>query len=105
MRLLLRMRITMQGRLPSALSFYSPISIWIIAANAGLVMNTPIVTPAIVVSANPFNSPAPANINGIIATTVVKYAAMIMKNALFSLWAQPPKWPASFLSVSSVMTI
>ena len=54
------------------------------AANAGLVISTPMLTPRIVVSANPFSKPAPANHSGSIATTVVKYAAKIIKNAFFS---------------------
>ena len=43
-----------------------------IAANAGLVINTPTLTPSIVVIAKPLSRPAPANNKGSIATTVVK---------------------------------
>ena len=43
-----------------------------IAAYAGLVINTPIVTPTIVTRANPLSSPAPAQSNGNIAAKVVK---------------------------------
>ena len=55
----------------------------IIFANAGRVINTPIVTPTIVVNANPFKTPAPINQSGNIATSIVKYAAKMMKNARF----------------------
>ena len=44
----------------------------IILAYAGLVTNTPTVTPIIVASANPFNKPTPAINNGIIEATAVK---------------------------------
>ena len=44
----------------------------IILAYAGLVTNTPTVTPIIVASANPFNKPAPAHQRGINATKEVK---------------------------------
>jgi hypothetical protein len=44
----------------------------IIAANAGLAMNTPTDAPRIVVRANPFSNPAPANISGSIATNKVE---------------------------------
>ena len=56
-----------------------------ISPNAGLVMNTPTEIPIIVVIANPFNSPAPAHINGSNETNVVKYAPKMIVNALFSL--------------------
>src|SRR3989338_7213471 len=47
-------------------------------------MKTPIVIPARVVNAKPFNNPAPANNNGSIATETVRYAPEIMKNAAFN---------------------
>ena len=45
-------------------------------------MKTPNVSPIIVVSANPFSNPAPANISGSIAAVVVKNATIMIKNAL-----------------------
>ena len=56
-----------------------------ISANAGLVTNTPITTPAIVVSANPTNfpNPNPKRIIGNIVAKVVVAVAKIIKNALF----------------------
>jgi len=41
-------------------------------ANAGLVTNTPIDIPMIVITANPFSNPAPTNHKGNIAANVVK---------------------------------
>ena len=52
-----------------------------IAANAGLVTKTPNDTPNMVVIAKPRTKPAPALQSGSIATRVVKYAAIMMKNA------------------------
>ena len=43
----------------------------IILAYAGLVTNTPTVTPIIVAIANPFNNPTPASSKGIIDATAV----------------------------------
>ena len=52
------------------LGVYSFINLSIRLAKAGLVTNTPIVIPAIVVNAKPLTKPAPAFQSGIMATTV-----------------------------------
>ena len=51
--------------------------------NAGLVIRTPTEIPIIVVIANPFSKPAPAHIRGRSETNDVKYAPIIIANALF----------------------
>ena len=52
---------------------------------AGLVMNTPIEIPIMVVTAKPLIIPAPAHHSGIIATNIVEKHPKTMKKALFTL--------------------
>ena len=54
------------------LNNYSFLNCLTISENAGLVINTPTEIPIIVVTANPFRSPAPAHIKGSRETKDVK---------------------------------
>ena len=73
-------------------------------ANAGRVMNIPIMMPMMVVTANPLTSPAPAFHSGIIAAIMVAAAPKMMPNARLIFCFQF-KYSVSFRSASSVMMI
>ena len=78
-----------------------------ISLYAGLVMNIPIATPAIVVIANPTNfpNPNPNIINGIIVAKTVEAEAIIMKNAFLILEINEPDSFCFPFNNSSVITI
>ena len=76
----------------------------IIAAYAGRAIRTPKDNPANVVSANPFNSPAPAQNNGSMEAKTVKYAPVIINMAFFILRFQSEASSFFPRTVSSVMT-
>ena len=74
-------------------------------ANAGLVINTPIEIPNIVVNGNPVNNPAPAQNNGIMLATPVNQATIITKNAFFILSLKLPDNSFLLVDISSAITI
>src|SRR3989338_8203186 len=88
----------------SVISNYSSNKILTRAAYAGRAIKTPTDMPTMVVKANPFNNPAPAQNRGTKLPKLITYAPMMINSAFLILLFQS-RLSASFRKVSSVITI